>query len=179
MLSLTYISSINLEEQTERYQTRIGKISFKASVPAFEPIEAINESTTVVLDLESGNIAALALVKGFRFPVALMQEHFNENYMESDEYPKATIKGNLTGFTPTALSQNISKTFTLDGTLELHGVTQPISIPVVISRTGKSILLSSNFSIDPEIYDIKIPNIVADKIAHDVLITVKAELLKK
>jgi len=167
MLSLTYISSINLEEQTERYQTRIGKISFKASVPAFEPIEAINESTTVVLDLESGNIAAL------------MQEHFNENYMESDEYPKATIKGNLTGFTPTALSQNISKTFTLDGTLELHGVTQPISIPVVISRTGKSILLSSNFSIDPEIYDIKIPNIVADKIADDVLITVKAELLKK
>lgn len=169
----------NSEAQTERYQTRTGKVNFKATVPTFEPIEAINESTTVVIDVTSGNLAALALLKGFRFPIALMQEHFNENYVESDEYPKATIKGTLTGFDVTSLSQNISKNYTLDGTLELHGVTRSISIPVALTRSGESLQLSSNFSLVPQDYGIQIPKIVANKIADEVLVSVEARLSRK
>lgn len=163
---------------TERFQTRTGTITFQASVDTFEPIEAINKSTTIVLDVNSGDLAALALVNGFRFPNALMQEHFNENYLESDDHPKAIIKGKLSGFKATAITQNISKTYILDGTLKLHGITQNISIPININRTGKSIQLSSDFVIKPQDYKIEIPKIVSDKIADEVLVSVKAELFK-
>lgn len=163
---------------TERFQTRTGTVAFKASVDTFEPIEAVNKSTTIVLDVNSGNIAALALVNGFRFPIALMQEHFNENYLESDEYPKAVIKGTLSGFKATAITDNITKTYTLNGTLQLHGVTQNISIPVNVNRTGKSIQITSNFKIKPQDYNIVIPKVVSEKIAQEVLIDVKAELFK-
>ncbi|AGC78393.1 YceI-like domain-containing protein [Nonlabens dokdonensis] len=178
ILSLLLISNSSSDNITERFQTRTGTVAFKASVGTFEPIEAVNKSTTIVLDVNSGNIAALALVNGFRFPVALMQEHFNENYLESDEFPKAVIKGKLSGFKATAITQNFSKTYILDGTLKLHGVTQIISIPVNVNRTGKSIIISSNFIIRPQDYNIVIPKIVSDKIADEVLVNVNAELFK-
>ena len=107
-----------------------------------------------------------------------MQEHFNENYLESDEYPKAVIKGTLSGFKATAITDNITKTYTLNGTLQLHGVTQNISIPVNVNRTGKSIQITSNFKIKPQDYNIVIPKVVSEKIAQEVLIDVKAELFK-
>src|SRR5690606_29674459 len=82
----------------ERLLTRTGEVQFEASVPSFEPVAAENNSVTAILDPETGEIAALALVKAFRFQNALMEEHFNENYAESFKYPKATLKGNLEGF---------------------------------------------------------------------------------
>ncbi len=178
LLSYLLTSNSSSDIVTERFQTRTGTVAFKASVDTFEPIEAVNKSTTIVLDVNSGNIAALALINGFRFPIALMQEHFNENYLESEEYPKAIIKGKLSGFKATAITQNFSKTYTLDGTLQLHGVTQNISIPVNVNRTGKSIQLTANFIIKPQDYNIVIPKIVSNKIAEEVLVDVSAELFK-
>ena len=78
--------------------TKTGKITFEASVPAFEEVKAKNESVTCILNTENGEIATLALIKGFRFKIALMEEHFNENYIESDRYPKATFKGKIDDF---------------------------------------------------------------------------------
>jgi hypothetical protein len=149
------MSNDSVNNVTERFQTRTGTVAFQASVDTFEPIEAINKSTTIVLDVNSGDLAALALVNGFRFPNALMQEHFNENYLESDSHPKAIIKGKLSGFKATAFTQNFSKTYVLDGTLKLHGITQNISILVNMNRTGKSIQLSSDFTIKPQDYKLR------------------------
>ena len=78
--------------------TKNGKITFEASVPAFEEIKAKNDGVTCVINTKTGEIATLALVKGFRFKVALMEEHFNENYIESDQYPKSTFKGKIENF---------------------------------------------------------------------------------
>ena len=78
--------------------TKNGNINFEASVPAFEEIKAKNENVTCILNTKTGEIASLALIKGFRFKIALMEEHFNENYMESDKYPKATFKGTIINF---------------------------------------------------------------------------------
>ncbi|GAL76986.1 hypothetical protein JCM19275_3700 [Nonlabens ulvanivorans] len=177
-LALVSISSIS-STQTDRYQTRTGSISFEASVPTFEPIRAVNKSTTVVLDMKTGNIAALALVKGFRFPIALMQEHFNENYIESDDYPKAVLKGTLSNFDAHGFSQNTSTTFILNGTLELHGQKKMISIPVLLSQSGENIQLESNFNLKPADFNIEIPSVVSNKIAQEVQISVKAILNKK
>ena len=75
-----------------KYLTKSGLLNFEASVEAFEEIKATNNNVTAILNTENGQFAALALVKGFRFKNALMEEHFNENYAESDEHPKAIFK---------------------------------------------------------------------------------------
>lgn len=165
--------------QTERYQTRNGTIDFEASVPSFEKIEAINESTTVVLDANSGKIAALALVKGFHFPIALMEEHFNENYIESDDFPKATLRGDLFGFKYETLKSATSKTVTFNGTIELHGVKRPVSFPVDLSLRGDNIKLICSFDLDPIEFNIEIPKIVSGKIAETVRVKVQAILSKQ
>src|SRR5688500_14963512 len=72
--------------------TKTGKVTFEASVPSFEEVKATHDAVTCVLNPATGEIASLALIKGFRFKIALMEEHFNENYIESNKYPKATFK---------------------------------------------------------------------------------------
>lgn len=165
--------------QTERYQTRNGTINFEASVPTFEAIEAVNKSTTIVLDTSTGNMAALALVKGFRFPIALMQEHFNENYIESDEFPKAVLKGTLDGFNYATLKSATSKTVTFNGNLEFHGVKRPVSIPMDLSVNGEEIKLKCTFDLKPADFNIEIPSVVSNKIAESVKVTVQAMLARK
>ena len=78
--------------------TRSGEIKFEASMPTFEEIAAKNNTASCIFDTSTGEIAALVLVKAFRFKVPLMEEHFNENYMESSKFPKATFKGKIVNF---------------------------------------------------------------------------------
>ena len=75
----------------DKMQTKTGKITFEASIPSFEEVKATNETASCIIQLKTGKIASLALVKGFRFKAALMEEHFNETYIESNIYPKATF----------------------------------------------------------------------------------------
>src|SRR5688572_15543260 len=82
----------------DKLVTKNGKITFEASVPSFEEVKATNAASTFVLNPKTGEFASLALMKGFRFKVALMEEHFNENYIESDKFPKATFRGKIEGF---------------------------------------------------------------------------------
>src|ERR1700682_4428284 len=80
-----------------KYFTKSGSINFDASGP-LEDIKAENKKATFVLDAKSGAIELAVLLKAFEFERALMQEHFNENYVESDKYPKSTYKGKITNF---------------------------------------------------------------------------------
>ena len=81
-----------------KYMTKSGSMSFEASQPTFEPIEATHSAVSALLNADTGELAVLALVRGFRFPLALMEEHFNENYIESHQYPKTSFKGSITDF---------------------------------------------------------------------------------
>jgi hypothetical protein len=78
--------------------TRSGEIKFEASMPALEEVAATNKTVSSILDLSNGDFVALALVKAFKFKAPLMEEHFNENYIESTKFPKATFKGKILNF---------------------------------------------------------------------------------
>ena len=100
--------------------TKSGTITFEASVPSFEEVKAKNSGVSCVINTKTGEIASLALLKGFRFKVALMEEHFNENYVESDKFPKATFKGKIENFDLSKITSTATN-YTIKGKLELHG----------------------------------------------------------
>ncbi len=161
-----------------KYLTKTGTVSFEASVPSFEEVKAKNDAVTAILNTDNGDFAALILVKGFRFKNALMEEHFNENYAESDEYPKATFKGNLNGFNVSSIDGN--STFKVSGSLTFHGKSKEISdINCNVVKTDKGLELTGNFSVTPSDFDIEIPKIVSKKIAEDIEVSFKFDVIKK
>ena len=153
----------------QKYSTKTGVIVFEASVPSFEEVKAKNENTSAILNSSNGEFAALVLVQGFRFKVALMEEHFNENYMESSKFPKAIVKGKLEGFALEDISEEQAE-IPLKGTITIHGVTHPLETMVKINREGDGLAMQAAFSLDPKKFDIKIPKIVSNKIANEVFV---------
>ncbi len=156
---------------SQKYFTRDGKISFLSEAP-LETIEAKNSKATSVLDIESGNIEFAVLIKAFQFKKALMQEHFNENYMESSKFPKATFKGKIDNISEVDFSKDGSYEATVTGKMTIHGVTFPLSTTGTINVTGGEISAESQFVALVADYDIKIPGVVRDNIAKEVEITV-------
>lgn len=155
--------------------TKNGKITFEASVPSFEEVKAKNEGVTCVIDTKNGEIACLAMVKSFRFKVALMEEHFNENYIESDKYPKSTFKGKIEGFDASKVTKE-EKTYTIKGKLELHGKSKEITIIATIKKTGDGMSLNSNFTVNTDDFDIDIPSVVSKKLSKKVTVTLDFNL---
>ncbi len=165
---ITFLS-INAFSQT-KYITKTGTVAFEASVPSFEEVAAKNNSTTAILNTENGEFAALVLVKGFRFKNALMEEHFNENYAESDKYPKATFKGKIHGFSFKDLKKSTS--FKITGELFFHGKTKKFEdIPINVSIDSNDIInITGNFNAIVSDFDIKIPKIVQNKVSQEIKI---------
>ncbi len=147
--------------------TKTGKVTFEASVPAFEEVKATNAASTCVLNADTGEIASLALIKGFNFKIALMEEHFNENYMESDKYPKATFKGKIESFDLASLSST-AKDYAINGILELHGKAKNITIPSKIRKTDAGVEIISDFSVNTDDFAIEIPSVVKSKVSKKV-----------
>lgn len=179
ILLLAMILLTMLEISAQKFFTKTGTLDFEASVEAFEPVKASHSSTTAVLDASTGKIAVLALVKGFRFKNALMEEHFNENYMESDELPKTKFEGSLGNFSVNDLKSGEEKEFKIDGNLTIHGITKAIETLAVLKMNGKDISLTTNFSVLPADYGIDIPSVVKDKIAGKINITSNFNLIKR
>ncbi|WP_121313281.1 MULTISPECIES: YceI family protein [unclassified Flavobacterium] len=155
--------------------TKTGKITFEASVPAFEEVKAKNEAVTCILNTETGEIASLALMKGFRFKVALMEEHFNENYVESDKFPKSTFKGKIDNFDLSKLTAT-AKEYTIKGKLELHGKSKDIVVTAKIKKTDAGVEIDSNFSVNTDDYGIEIPSVVSKKLTKKVAVTLDVTL---
>lgn len=147
--------------------TKSGKISFEASVPAFEEVKAKNTGASCVLNTKTGEIASLALMKGFKFKVALMEEHFNENYIESAKYPKATFKGKIENFDLSKITSTANN-YTIKGKLELHGKLKDIVITAKIKKGKDGIEIVSDFSVNTDDFDIEIPSVVSKKVTKKV-----------
>ena len=161
-----------------KYMTKSGSMSFEASQPSFEPIEATHSAVSALLNADTGELAVLALVRGFRFPLALMEEHFNENYIESHQYPKTSFKGSILNFDSNALS-NQPRTVQLTGELSMHGVTKLISVSATITKSDEQITLTSSFSIKTSDFGIKIPSLVRKQIDENVQVEVSLPLQRK
>ncbi len=174
---LLLVSSISIGQN--KYLTKNGIIDFEASVPSFEEVKANNNTVTAILNTENGEFAALALIKGFRFKNALMEEHFNENYAESDKFPKATFKGKLIKFSIDKLNEE-AIVFSTTGELNFHGAKKMFTnIKANVALENDKIIISGEFSAKASDFDIDIPKIVSKKIAEDVDVSFKFELKKK
>lgn len=163
------------EIQAQKFFTKTAVVSFESKTP-MENISATNKSGTCVLDAATGNVEFAVLIKGFQFEKALMQEHFNENYLESSKYPKAVFKGKLEGVNTSELTKTGKYKAKANGQLTLHGVTKPHSSDVMLEVKDGKIMSSSTFTITVADYDIKIPSLVKDNIAKVVQVSVTGNL---
>lgn len=157
---------------SQTYITRNGYIGF-FSKTLLEDIKAENRQVYAVIDVTKKNLAFTCLLKGFLFQKELMQEHFNENYIESDKYPKATFLGSYAG--EVNPGKDGSYDVQVKGSLTLHGVTQSIDVPATIQVKNNKLIGSSNFKLSPNDYNIKIPALVKDKIAKQIDVRVLVE----
>jgi hypothetical protein len=166
LLTILILSGFTTFAQDKKI-TRTGTVVFEASVPSFEEVKAKNESVTCVLNIKTGEIASLVLMKGFRFKIALMEEHFNENYMESDKYPKATFKGTIQGLNWNIIGTS-PKDFKMKGVLELHGKSKEINTIATLRKVNDALEISSNFDVNSDDFNIEIPQMLTKKVAKKV-----------
>lgn len=174
---LLLIILVNTNGFAQKLITKTGSIKFQASVPSYEEVAAENKSVSAVLEQSTGDFAALVLIKGFRFKVALMEEHFNENYMESEKFSKATLKGKIEDFDIATITSS-SKNFTLKGDLTIHGKTKAVAVIVKVAKLPNGVNATGSFEVKPEDFGIDIPSMVSKKIADKVKITYNFTLIK-
>jgi len=158
----------------ERLRTSEGKISFDASSP-LEDIVAVNEKVNAIIDLKTGEIAVVLLIKDFKFRKKLMQEHFNENYMESERFPKAIFSGKISSFSLENID-NERQAFPLSGELTMHGVTRPLEDSIRLKKNGKDINCSLDFVVRTEDHKIKVPRVLFKKVAKEVNVRTELKL---
>lgn len=167
---ILFLSAGQLTAQS-KYFTRNGNITFFSKAP-LENIEAVNQQVSAILDFASGEAAFQVLMKGFQFKKALMQEHFNESYVESDKYPKATFKGKIKNPSAVNLKQNGVYVVNIAGTLDMHGVSNPVDASGTVEMKDGKMYVKSKFNIKSKDYKIKIPTAVKDNIAESIEVTV-------
>lgn len=155
------------------YGTKTGKISFFSSTP-LEDIRAVSEKTQAVLIGSNGNVAFQVPVRSFTFAKGLMQEHFNENYMESDKFPHAKFKGKIQE--KIDYSKDGEYAVTADGVLSVHGVDKPRSIPGKLAVKNGKVRMISTFDVACADHKIKIPTLVIQKVAEVVKVSIDATL---
>jgi len=153
------------------FMTRNGQISFFSKTP-MENIEGTNNEVTSMLDTGKGDLVFAILVKSFHFEKALMEEHFNENYMESTKFPKATFQGKITNASEIKFDKDGTYEAKVEGDLTIHGVKQRQTATGTITVAKGKISAVSNFTVKLADYKIEIPSLVADKISPTIEIRV-------
>ena len=163
--------------KAQKFATKKGNIKFEASVPSFEEVAAENKTVSAIFNADNGEMAVLALMKGFRFKVALMEEHFNESYAETAKYPKAVFKGSLENFRLADVTEK-PKQFKITGELTLHGKAKKITDTAMVSKSGNTIVITGEFTVKPADFDIEVPSVVSKKVADEVQVTYSFSLDK-
>jgi hypothetical protein len=168
---LFFLLSIVFAVNAQKYMTKNGYIGFYSHTP-MEDIKGDNNQVAGVLDISTGEMVFQALIKSFRFDRALMEEHFNENYMESDKFPKSGFKGKITNLSSVNFSKNGIYDVTVEGDLTIRDATNKISTKGTIEVVTGGLNANSKFNISPEDYKINIPGVVREKIAKNLEVTV-------
>lgn len=176
ILLIGFISSFSVHAQ--KYMTKNGNIMFYSETP-METIQAVNDQVNAALDTQTGEIVFKVLIKSFQFEKALMQEHFNENYMESDKFPNSIFKGKITNLSVIDFSKGGAYDAVIEGDMTIHGVTKAISEKgTFIVEPGDKIHGKSKFLVKVADYNIKIPGTVINNIDETIEVTVDIELSK-
>ncbi|MEX1188782.1 MAG: YceI family protein [Bacteroidia bacterium] len=172
--------SLQLSAQ-DLYFTKTAKVTLDATPEnPVEEIEAINNEATSFLNKSTGDLVFAVLVKSFRFQKALMEEHFNENYLESNKFPKSDFKGKITDIASVNFDKDGTYPVTVEGKLTMHGVTQTVSAKGEITVSGGKFSAKAKFTIQLSDYKVERPGVVKDKISETATIEVDAKYeLKK
>lgn len=158
----------------QKYMTKNGFIGFYSHTP-LEDIKAENNQIASALDISTGEMVFQALIRSFHFEKALMEEHFNENYIESDKYPRASFKGKITNLSSVDFSKKGTYEVTVEGDMTIHGVTNKLSTKGTIDVLDGALEARSKFNLVPEDYKITIPGVVRDKIDKSMEVMVDAK----
>lgn len=159
----------------QKYMSKEGYVHFFSEAP-MENIEAENTKVAAVLDAATGDFAFKVLIEEFQFEKSLMQEHFNENYMESDQYPFSTFTGAVKGFKK--LDLKTKQEVEVNGQMNMHGLTKKIKVIATVWMEDEELHIASSFVIRLEDYNIDIPKIVMYNIAEEIDVKVKMQLPK-
>jgi len=168
------LTGLFLQAFSQKYMTKNGYIGFFSDTP-MEDIKADNNQVASVLDISTGDLAFQVLIKSFKFDKALMEEHFNENYLESEKYPRATFSGKITNLSSVSFSSPGVYQVEVEGDLNIHGVSKKIKEKGTVEVAQGTIVTSSKFKVVPEDFNIKIPNVVRNNIAKTIEITVNTK----
>jgi polyisoprenoid-binding protein YceI len=155
----------------DRLITRNGSISFYSKA-ALENIEANTKTAASVLDKKTGQLEFSVLIKSFMFEKALMQEHFNENYLESDKFPKSTFKGKIDDLSTVNFEKDGKYPVAVTGDLFIHGETKSLVAPATITIQNGTVTATADFNISLSDYKIKIPSLAKNKISNSVKVAV-------
>jgi len=171
LFAIILVSQVCFGQKANRVITKQGQITF-FSYTSVEDIEASNNQVLSIVDLSSKEVAISMLMRTFVFRKALMQEHFNESYIESDVYPKATFEGEIQDFD---ISLPPLQTKLVKGKITIHGVTKEVEIKAQIEYVNNVLVLSGNLNLTVADFKIKIPPIVAGNIAKTIQVKFRFE----
>ena len=161
----------------QKYMTKAGTIKFFSETP-MEKIEATNRQVNSALDFSTGNFVFKVLIRGFEFEKALMQEHFNENYMESEKFPNSTFSGKITNIKDVNLGKDGVYKVIVEGDLAMHGVTNKVKVNATLEVKGGKVSGKAVFNVSPKDYKIAIPKAVIKNIAEAIQVDVNVALDK-
>lgn len=167
---------IGFHSKAQLYMTTNGEVSFFSKTP-LEDIDAVNKSVSSIINTATNEVAVQMRITNFVFPNKLMQEHFNENYLESEKFHSATFKGKIKESVD--LTVPGSYPITASGSATIHGVTRPIELKGNIISTGTNLALTCAFEVKLVDYKVDIPKIVFAKIAEVIKISSKLNFTKK
>lgn len=174
---LCFIMVFTATAYSQRYITKTGHIKFYSDSP-LEKIEANNRQVKAIIDVTTGDFIFTVLMKSFEFEKALMQEHFNENYVESDKFPNATFLGKVINIKELDVKKEGVYDVTIEGKLTIHGITRYIKEKGTFGVNGDKLTGKATFMVLLNDYDIKIPAAVTKNISKSIEISVNVILDK-
>lgn len=175
---LAFANCINSKSFGQLYFTKNGRISF-FSKALIENIKADNNQVISLLNTQTGDLQFSVLINAFHFPKAMMEQHFNSDYMESGKYPKSTFKGKVNDMSLVDVGKDGKYNVNVTGALSIHGVTKNITAPGAIIIKEGEFSANSTFKILLKDYNIKIPAIVVNNISENIEITISGNYEKK
>jgi polyisoprenoid-binding protein YceI len=159
---------------SQKMITRSGEIKFDATVPgAMDEVIGTNKTVSAIFDKSTSDLVVLALVKSFKFKSPLMEEHFNENYMESDKLPKATFKGKVLNYNGKVGSYDV------EGDLTIHGISNKVKSKMAVANDGEKLMISGAFIIKLIDYKLDVPALAKKTLSETAKISIKLLLENK
>ena len=168
---LTFFLFSSFVSKSQKYITKTGTIDIHSETPIFT-IKAVNKKVGSILNIETAEIVVSTLIRSFRFHEALVEEHFNENYMESHKFSKAVFKGKISNFSTVNLKKDGIYNIIIEGKLTIHGETNYIKENGTITIKDGNISADTKFNVSLAKYKVEVEKMYKDAIKDDILLNI-------